>query len=109
MYRERYECGLMLLATLWYVCAGRLGDLTWPVVRDYVDAVVTVSEAEIVAAMRLVYERMKLVVEPSGAVGLAATLSPAFGSAASGCENIGVILCGGNVDLGAKGFWDSWL
>ena len=39
--------------------AGRLGDLTWPVVRDYVDEVVTVSEEDIVAAMRLCYERMK--------------------------------------------------
>mmetsp|Transcript_67129 Transcript_67129/g.212473 ORF Transcript_67129/g.212473 Transcript_67129/m.212473 type:complete len:133 (-) Transcript_67129:337-735(-) len=38
---------------------GRMGDLTWPIVRDLVDEVVTVTEAEIVEAMRLVYERMK--------------------------------------------------
>lgn len=38
---------------------GRLGDLTWPPVRDLVAGVVTVSDAEIVAAMRLMYERMK--------------------------------------------------
>ena len=44
---------------LTFSTAGRLGDLTWPVVRDLVDEVVTVSEEEIVAAMRVCYERMK--------------------------------------------------
>ncbi len=39
--------------------AGRLGDLTWPVVRDYVVEVITVSEEDIVTAMRVCYERMK--------------------------------------------------
>ena len=42
------------------IYAGRLGDLTWPVVRDHIDEVVTVSEEEIVAAMRICYERMKV-------------------------------------------------
>ena len=42
------------------LAAGRLGDLTWPIMRDKVDLVVTVSEAEIVAAMRLCFERMKV-------------------------------------------------
>ncbi|KAG2439507.1 hypothetical protein HXX76_004861 [Chlamydomonas incerta] len=90
---------------------GRLGDLTWPVVRDLVDAVVVVDEQEIVGAMRLIMERMKLVVEPSGAVGLAAVLSPAFASNTHtrGCRRVGVVLCGGNVDLGARGLWDCWL
>ena len=45
----------------------KLGDLTWPIIRDKVDDVVTVTERDIVEAMRLIYERMKLVVEPSGA------------------------------------------
>ncbi len=40
--------------------AGRMGDKTWPIIRDRVDAAVTVSEAEIVAAMRLVFERTKV-------------------------------------------------
>ncbi|PNW82207.1 hypothetical protein CHLRE_06g278101v5 [Chlamydomonas reinhardtii] len=90
---------------------GRLGDLTWPVVRDLVDCVVVVDEQEIVGAMRLIMERMKLVVEPSGAVGLAAVLSPAFGASAQtrGCKRVGVVLCGGNVDLGARGLWDCWI
>ena len=39
---------------------GRMGDLTWPIIRDFVDDVVTVSEEEIVAAMRLCFERMKV-------------------------------------------------
>uniref|UniRef100_A0A7S3QMP8 Tryptophan synthase beta chain-like PALP domain-containing protein n=1 Tax=Dunaliella tertiolecta TaxID=3047 RepID=A0A7S3QMP8_DUNTE len=92
---------------------GRLGDLTWPCVRDLVSGVLTVSEAEIVNAMQHVYERMKLVVEPSGAVGLAAVLSPAWGEMCAqgglldGCKKVGVILCGGNVDLAALGLWDS--
>ncbi|KAG2501904.1 hypothetical protein HYH03_000402 [Edaphochlamys debaryana] len=90
---------------------GRLGSLTWPVVRDLVDGVVVVDEAEIVNAMRLIMERMKLVVEPSGAVGLAAVLSPAWasGHVTRECTRVGVVLCGGNLDLGAKGFWDMWL
>eukprot|EP00873_Tetraselmis_striata_P041235 jgi/Tetstr1/461499/TSEL_006605.t1 len=86
---------------------GRLGSNTWPVVRDLVHpTVVTVSEAEIVAAMRLCYERMKVVVEPSGAVGLAAALSPSFPLPKG--SRLGVILCGGNVDLAAKGLWEAW-
>lgn len=90
---------------------GRLGDLTWPIVRDLVAGVVTVTEEEIVAAMRLVFERLKVVVEPSGAVGLAAALSERFKSSEqyAGCHRVGIILCGGNVDLAAKGLWDSWL
>jgi len=49
--------------------------------------------------MRLVWERMKLVVEPSGVVGVAAALSDSFKARAGGCKNVAVILSGGNVDL----------
>lgn len=42
--------------------SGRMGDLTWPIIRDKVDAAVTVSESEIVDAMRMVFERMKVTV-----------------------------------------------
>ena len=73
-----------------------MGDLTWPVLRDLVEAVVTVREDEIVAAMRLLWERAKLLVEPSSAVALAAVLSPSFPQDA---KRIGVILSGGNVSL----------
>jgi threonine dehydratase/serine racemase len=76
-----------------------LGDLTWPILRDHLEGIVTVDDAAITAAMRLVFEAMKLVVEPSGAVGLAAVLDPAFETLAPGARQVGVVLCGGNVDL----------
>ena len=75
-----------------------LGDLTWPVVRDLVERVVTVREEEIVAAMRLACERAKLLIEPSAAVAVAAVLSEEF-RALTGLERVGVVLSGGNVDL----------
>jgi threonine dehydratase len=74
-----------------------LGELTWPVVRDVVDRVVTVTEAEIVAALRLVFERLKLVIEPSAAVAFAAVLTPGFREL--GHRRVGIVLSGGNVDL----------
>jgi threo-3-hydroxy-L-aspartate ammonia-lyase len=71
----------------------RPGELTWEVGRRLVDAVVTVTDAQIVAAMRFAFERLKLVVEPSGAVGLAAILE-GYVTAPS----VGVVISGGNVD-----------
>jgi threonine dehydratase/serine racemase len=75
-----------------------LGALTWPVFRDRVEEVVTVSEDEIRDAMRLAWERAKLLIEPSAAVAIAAVLSERF-RAKSGMARVGVILTGGNVDL----------
>lgn len=75
-----------------------LGRLTWPVIRDRVDEIPTVSEDEIVAAMRLSWERAKLLIEPSAAVPLAVVLSDAF-RARSDLARVGVVLSGGNVDL----------
>ncbi|KAL5981519.1 hypothetical protein ACLOJK_015581 [Asimina triloba] len=85
-----------------------LGDLTWPVVRDLVEEVITVEDKEIIEAMRLCYEILKVAVEPSGAIGLAAVLSDQFrqNPAYSGCKNIGIILSGGNLDLAP--LWDSY-
>lgn len=80
-----------------------LGELTWPVVRDVVRGVFCVSEDEIVAAMRLVWTRAKLVIEPSGAVALAAVLSTRF-VALEGLGDVAVVLSGGNVDLDALPF-----
>ena len=77
-----------------------LGDLTWPVLRDFVERVVTVSEDEIVAAMRLAWERAKLLIEPSAAVALAAALASEF-RGLDGMRRVGIILSGGNVDLDA--------
>jgi len=75
-----------------------LGDLTWPVLRDCVERVVAVSEEEIVQAMRLLWERAKLLVEPSAAVPVAAVLSGEF-KALEGMKRVGIILSGGNVNL----------
>jgi threonine dehydratase len=75
-----------------------LGEHTWPIIRDQVERVITVSEEEIVAAMRLLWERAKLLVEPSSAVVLAALLTPE-GAALPGLARVGLILSGGNVDL----------
>ncbi|MFT5208948.1 MAG: threonine dehydratase [Flavobacterium sp.] len=73
-----------------------LGSLTFPLVLDYVDEMITVSEANIAAAVRFMFYRMKLVVEPSGALGLAALLRPEVRGSVSG--PVGVIVSGGNVD-----------
>jgi threonine dehydratase/serine racemase len=75
-----------------------LGDLTWPYVRDVVERVVTAEEDEIIRAMRLSWERAKLLIEPSAAVAVAAVLTDEF-RVLDGMERVGVILSGGNVDL----------
>ena len=73
-----------------------LGELTFPIIRDRVERIVTVSEPAIVAAMRFIWERGKLLVEPSSAVPLALLWERKVDL--SGLR-IGVILTGGNVDL----------
>ncbi|XP_050228161.1 serine racemase isoform X2 [Mercurialis annua] len=85
-----------------------LGSMTWPVVRDLVDDVITVEDTEIMEAMKLCYEILKVAVEPSGAIGLAAVLSDRFQKNPdwNNCSSIGIILSGGNVDLGV--LWDSY-
>jgi threonine dehydratase len=76
-----------------------LGEWTWPLIQHYVDHIFTVPDHAIVEAMRLLWGRMKQVVEPSGAVALAVALSHAFKARHAG-ERIGLVLSGGNVDLG---------
>jgi len=71
-----------------------MGDITFPLVREYVDEMKTVSEESIKEAVRFLFYRMKLVVEPSGALGLAALMS----GAVKAKGNIGIILSGGNID-----------
>jgi len=72
------------------------GELTFPINQTNIDEIVLVSEDDILQAMQFCFERMKLVVEPSGAVGLAAILSGAVGAEAG---QIGVVVTGGNVSL----------
>jgi len=73
-----------------------LSPRTLSAIRAHVAAIGTCSEEAIVRAMRMTWERMKIVIEPSGAVPLAAMLE---GSLAAPGARIGVILTGGNVDL----------
>jgi threonine dehydratase len=68
------------------------GDLTWEVASRLVDEIVTVTDQQMVEAMRFAFERLKIVVEPSGAVGIAAVLN----GLVSG-DRVGVIISGGNV------------
>ncbi|XP_065503353.1 serine racemase isoform X3 [Caloenas nicobarica] len=76
-----------------------IGPNTWPIIRDLVDDVLTVSEEEIKRATRLVWERMKLLIEPTAGVGVAAVLSEQFQAIPRDMENVCIVLCGGNVDL----------
>jgi len=79
-----------------------LGDLTFGIIRKGVERIVTVSEEDIIKAMRFIWERMKIIVEPSSAVPLGAIFSKRIEIAG---KRIGVILSGGNVDMG-KLPWD---
>lgn len=79
-----------------------LGTVTFPLVLAYVSDMVTVEEREIIRAMRFLWERMKLVVEPTGSLATAALLS---GVAKLRGARVGVILSGGNVDLAQAGKW----
>ncbi len=73
-----------------------LNPLTFRIISEYLDDVFTTSEANIVKAMRLIWERMKIIAEPSAAVALAAVLENRF---VFKSKKVGVIISGGNVDL----------
>jgi threonine dehydratase len=75
-----------------------LGAITFPLVLRHVHDIITVSDAQIVEAMRFLWERMKLVVEPTGALAAAGVLSGAIDVRE---RRVGIILSGGNVDLKA--------
>ena len=73
-----------------------LGTLTYPIITEYVDEIIRVNEESIVRAMKLIWERMKIIIEPSSAVPFAAILE---NKSKFKNKRIGVILSGGNVDL----------
>lgn len=79
-----------------------LGDKTFSIIKQYVKDILTVSDEDIIHAMRLVYERMKIVVEPSGVVPLAAVLKNK--NLFKG-KRVGVIFSGGNVELSKLANW----
>jgi len=77
-----------------------LGKLTFPLVLEHVDDMITVSEKDIIHAVQFLFYRMKLVVEPSGGLGLAALLSKKI----TPQKKTGIILSGGNIDAATMGF-----
>ncbi len=81
---------------------GSLGDLTFAMIRRYVDDMLTVSDEDLVRTLAFVWTRLKLVVEPTGVLGLAALFNHRV--ALTG-RRVGVILSGGNVDLAAAAGW----
>ncbi|MBT7041965.1 MAG: pyridoxal-phosphate dependent enzyme [Candidatus Marinimicrobia bacterium] len=81
------------------ICDGlraQIGTITFPIIQEKVDGIITVTEDEIIHSMRLIWERMKIIVEPSSAITLSAILKrkELFKG-----KNVGLILSGGNVDL----------
>jgi threonine dehydratase len=78
-----------------------VGKINFEIIMQYVDDILTVSDEEIIEAMRLIYERMKIVIEPSCAVPLAALLK---NKETFKDQKVGIILSGGNVDLGKLPF-----
>ena len=78
-----------------------LGDITFPIIQELVSEIILVTEEEIISAMRLTWERMKIIAEPSGSVALAAALKNKkhFQN-----KKVGVIISGGNVDLNSLPF-----
>lgn len=78
-----------------------LGDINFPIIQKHVQDIIRVEEEEIISAMRLIWERMKIIVEPSCAVPFAAVLKvkEKFEN-----QKVGIIISGGNVDLGKLPF-----
>jgi len=81
------------------ICDGlraQIGTLTFPVIADLVDDIITVTEEEIIDSMRMIWERLKMIVEPSSSIALGAILKnkDKFNG-----KKVGLIISGGNVDL----------
>ena len=81
------------------ICDGlraQIGSITFPIIKEKVDGIITVTENEIIDSMRMIWERMKIIVEPSSTITLAAILKrkELFKG-----KKVGLILSGGNVDL----------
>lgn len=98
-YRSLQSGNLEINATTNTIADGlrmSLGDKTFPLIQQHVEKIIRVTENEIIKAMRLIWERMKIVIEPSCAVPLAAILRE---KESFRTKKIGIILTGGNVDL----------
>ena len=86
------------------ICDGlraQIGSITFPIIQEKVDRIITVSEKEIIESMKLIWERMKIIVEPSSTITLGAVLNE---KELFNGKKIGLILSGGNVDLSTLPF-----
>lgn len=81
------------------VCCLQVGQLTFPLLCDLLDGVITVSDAQMAEGCRLLAERMKVMVEAASGAAIAAAMTDTV-KEMEGVRRIGVILCGGNVDTG---------
>jgi threonine dehydratase len=79
-----------------------LGELTFPLIRQHVDDMLTVGDEDLVETMKFVWTRLKLIVEPTGVLGLAPIFARRFNVAG---RRLGVILSGGNVDIVLAAGW----
>ncbi len=79
-----------------------LGKLTFPLIRQHVDDMITVTDEDLIRAMHFIWSRLKLVVEPTGVLGLAAVFKHRYPVEG---KRVGVILSGGNVDIAAASRW----
>ena len=83
------------------ICDGLLtsmGENTWNILKDHLNDIYTVSDDEVIKAMKLIWERMKIIIEPSCATPVAVVMGAEF-KQLDGIEKIGIILTGGNIDL----------
>jgi threonine dehydratase len=103
-YRSLHSGEIQANETTNTICDGlraQIGTITFPIIQEKVDGIITVTEQEIIHSMRLIWERMKIIVEPSSAITLSAILKR---KAMFQGKKVGLILSGGNVDLGELPF-----
>ena len=98
-YRSLEKGEIVANKTIDTICDGlraQIGTITFPIIQAHVDGIITVSESEIIDAMKMVWERMKIIAEPSSVITLGALLShkELFQN-----KKVGMLLSGGNVDL----------
>ena len=98
-YRSLEKGKIVANKTIDTICDGlraQIGTITFPIIQAHVDGIITVSESEIIEAMKMVWERMKIIAEPSSVITLGALLKNKEMFAG---KEVGLILSGGNVDL----------
>ena len=98
-YRSLQNGEIVPNDTINTICDGlraQIGTITFPIIQKYVDEIITLSEDEILDSMKMIWERLKIIVEPSCSISLAAIIKNK--NKFSG-KNVGLIMSGGNVDL----------